>query len=68
MPKVKNVGPGVYADGVLYVHPGEEIEVSEEKARYLCDKESPGQFQLVAPAVKGVEVKASRPTPHPEKK
>lgn len=64
MPKVKNVGDGVYADGVLYVHAGEEIEVSEEKAKYLCDKDSPGKFELV----KVEAQRASRPTPHPEKK
>lgn len=61
MPNVKNVGPGIYADGVIFVGPGEEVEVSEEKAKYLCSDDSPGKFELVAPVVKGVEVKAAKP-------
>ena len=61
MPKVKNVGRGAYADGVVVVHPGEEVEVSEDKAKYLCSSDSPGEFVVVPPVVKGVEVKAQKP-------
>jgi len=45
MPKVKNVAAGIYADGVIYVHSGEVVEVSEEKAAYLCAPDTAGKFE-----------------------
>lgn len=49
MPKVKNVGAGIYANGLLYLSPGEEAEVSESEAKYLCSDECPGKLELVKP-------------------
>jgi hypothetical protein len=48
MPKVKNVAEGIYADGELFVHPGEVVEVSEEKAAHLCAGDTAGKFERVA--------------------
>jgi hypothetical protein len=48
MVKVKNVAAGVYADGVLYVHPQEVVEVSEAQAEHLCAKDAAGKFERVA--------------------
>jgi len=50
MPKVRNTASGIYADGEIYVAPGEVIEVSEEKAAYLCAPDTAGQFQRVVEA------------------
>ena len=47
MPKVRNIAAGIYADGVLYVAPGEVVEVSEEKAVYLCAPDTAGKFERV---------------------
>jgi hypothetical protein len=47
MPKVRNVAEGLYGDGKLLVHPGEVVEVSEEKANYLCDPTTAGKFERV---------------------
>jgi len=52
MPKVRNVAEGLYGDGNLLVHPGEVVEVSEEKAAYLCSSDTPGRFERVAEAPK----------------
>jgi hypothetical protein len=56
--KVKNVGTGIYADGEIFVNPGEVVEVSDDKAKYLCDAASPGRFELLKP---------EKPTIIPEK-
>jgi len=50
MVKVKNIAEGFYGDGELFVHPGEEIEVSAEKAEYLCHAETAGKFERVVDA------------------
>jgi hypothetical protein len=47
MPKVRNIASGIYADGVIYVAPGEVIEVSEDKAEYLCAGDTAGRFERV---------------------
>ena len=58
MPKVRNIASGIYADGVIYVAPGEVIEVSEEKAEYLCAADTAGKFERVVE--KAHEPKAGR--------
>jgi len=47
MAKVKNAGHGIYADGALFVHPGEVVDVPEQQAAYLCSDDSPGKFERV---------------------
>jgi hypothetical protein len=47
MAKVRNVSHGIYADGKLFVEPGEVIEVKEEQAKYLCDENTAGKFERV---------------------
>jgi len=47
MPKVRNTAAGIYADGEIYVAPGEVIEVSEAKADYLCAEDTAGKFERV---------------------
>lgn len=47
MKMVRNKSAGIYADGALFVHPGEVVEVSDAQADYLCDKDTAGTFELL---------------------
>jgi len=58
--KVKNVATGIYADGEIYVLSGEVIEVSDEKAKYLCDKDTAGSFERVVDSKPAPAIKATR--------
>ena len=60
MPKVKNIATGIYADGELFVHAGEIIEVSEQKAEYLCDESTAGKFERVSDAPAKSTLKAPK--------
>jgi hypothetical protein len=57
MAKVKNAGHGPYSDGVLYVIPGEVVDVPEAQAEYLCSDDSPGKFERVSDAPAKAAVK-----------
>ena len=56
MMKVKNIAEGIYADGELFVHPGEVIEVSEGKAAHLLASDTAGKFEVVVDGLEGVPV------------
>jgi hypothetical protein len=47
------VAEGIYADGVLFVHPGEVVDVPEEQAVHLCAGDTAGKFERVAEEQKG---------------
>jgi len=52
VPKVRNASHGIYADGSLFVQPDEVVEVTEEQAKYLCDKTTSGKFERVKQTAK----------------
>ena len=60
MVKVKNVGSGIYADGVLFLVVGDVAEVSEQKAAYLLSDECPGKFEEVKAEAAPKQAKQSK--------